>query len=159
MNTAVIYYSMDGNTRLVAEKIAEKTGADLVEAEPIKSYPDKGGKKFICGGFSAVTGRKPKLKPYKFNAEEYDSIVIGSPVWAGCFAPPIRSFLSVNREKLNGKEIAVYFCCSGGEAESAIQRLKEYIGIDAFSAEMVLVDPAKNGLDEETVNSFCSKIL
>ncbi|MGN0528027.1 MAG: flavodoxin family protein, partial [Eubacterium sp.] len=87
MNIAVVYYSMSNNTRLVAERIAEKTGADLIELIPYKHYPTEGMKKFMVGGFCAMIGEKPRLKPYSFDADKYDTIVIGSPVWASCFAP------------------------------------------------------------------------
>lgn len=29
MKTLIVYYSLEGNTKMVAERIAEKTGADL----------------------------------------------------------------------------------------------------------------------------------
>ncbi|MDO5390117.1 MAG: hypothetical protein Q4F24_03355 [Eubacteriales bacterium] len=32
-----------------------------------KAYPDKGAKRFIWGGMSAVMGEKPALHPYEFN--------------------------------------------------------------------------------------------
>ena len=89
MKTAIVYYSMSGNTKYVADKIEEKLNADLIRIEPVKAYPDQGAKKFIWGGKSAVMGEKPKLQPYEFNAEQYDRIIIGTPVWASSFAPPI----------------------------------------------------------------------
>ena len=47
MRTAIVYYSMSGNTRYVAEKIAEKINADVIRIEPVKAYPDQGAKKFF----------------------------------------------------------------------------------------------------------------
>ena len=40
----------------------------------------------------------PKLMPYIFEAEQYDQIVIGFPVWAGNVAPPVRTFAIENKE-------------------------------------------------------------
>ena len=57
MKTAIVYYSLQGNIRYVAEKVASGTGADLIELVPVKAYPDKGMIKFIWGG-SAVTFKK-----------------------------------------------------------------------------------------------------
>ena len=48
MKTAIVYYSMSGNTKYAADKIAEKIEADIIRIEPEKAYPDKGAKKFIC---------------------------------------------------------------------------------------------------------------
>ena len=70
MGTVIVYYSMLGNCEMVAEKIAEKLDADIIRIEPDKSYPDKGAKKFLWGGKSAVMGERPALKPYKFEASK-----------------------------------------------------------------------------------------
>ena len=39
MKILIVYYSLEGNTKYVAEKIAEQTGADLLCLEPEKAYP------------------------------------------------------------------------------------------------------------------------
>ena len=80
MKTAIVFYSMNGNTKFTAKTIASQTGADLIELKPEKSYPDKGLRKFIWGGKSAVMGETPKLLPYEFDADKYDQIIFGYPV-------------------------------------------------------------------------------
>ena len=100
---------MLGNTEYAAEKAAELLGADLLRIEPEKAYPDKGFKKFFWGGKSAVMGDKPKLEPYAFDVYSYDLVILGSPVWAGTFAPPLRTFLHQHRDDLRGKRLATFF--------------------------------------------------
>ena len=155
MTTAIVYYSMSGNTKYVADKIAEKIEADIVRIEPVKAYPDKGAKKFIWGGKSAVMGEKPQLRPYEFSADKYDRIILGTPVWASNFAPPIRTFIKENPE-IGGKKIAVFTCFSGGGADKAIEKMKKYIGIEKFEAELILVDPKENVKveDDEKLNQW-----
>ena len=41
MKTAVVYYTMSGNTKLIAEKVAEAVNADLIEISPKNTYPDQ----------------------------------------------------------------------------------------------------------------------
>ena len=81
MKTAIVYYSMSGNTAITAEKLAEGTGADLIRIAPEKAYPDRGFRKFLWGGKSAVMAEKPPLRPYDFHAEDFDRVIIGFPVW------------------------------------------------------------------------------
>ena len=160
MRTAIVYYSMSGNTRFVAERIAEKVNADIIRIQPIKSYPNQGVKKFIWGGKSAVMGEKPQLEPYEFKLGQYDRIIFGTPVWASNFAPPIRTFIHDNRSVLE-KKIAVFMCFSGGGADKAMDKMKKYIGVDKFEAELVLVDPKKNVKPENDakIEEFCSVLL
>ena len=54
---------MSGHTEATAKKIAALLDADLIKAEPVKAYPDKGFKKFMWGGKSALMGDRPELLP------------------------------------------------------------------------------------------------
>ena len=159
MKTAIVYYSMLGNTDSVAEKIAEKLSADLIRVEPEKAYPDKGFKKFLWGGKSAVMGEQPKLLPYSFDGD-CDLIIFGTPVWASNFTPPIRTFVEENRDKIKGKKLAVFLCFSGGGADKAIAKLKTLLGVDGFEAELILVDPKDKPKPENDakIREFCEAL-
>lgn len=61
MKDLVVYFSLEGNTQYVAERIKEQTGADLSRLVPKKAYQDKGFAKFFWGGKSAVMAEKPAL--------------------------------------------------------------------------------------------------
>lgn len=161
MKTAIVYYSMCGNTAFVAEKIKEAlTDVDLIEITPVKSYPSKGIRKFLWGGKSAMMAEKPILNPYKFNADDYEHIVIGFPVWASRVAPPIRSFIEENRVVLISKNISAYACQAGNGAEKALKNLKEIIPVSDFSASMILIDPKDKPTEEKekTIVEFCEKL-
>lgn len=160
MKKAIVYYSMSGNTEYVANCIANKVDADLIKLVPKKEYPNKGLRKFLWGGKSAVMGDTPELEDYQFDSEKYDCIIFGTPVWASSFTPPIRTFIKENKEKLANKKIAVYICYMGGGADKAIEKLKNYLGIDGFQAELVLIDPKTTKTDEKTkqIDEFCKKI-
>ena len=160
MSTAIVYYSMHGNSEMVAEKIAAKLGADVIRIEPDKAYPDKGAKKFIWGGKSAVMGEQPALKPYEFDADKYDCVILGFPVWASRPAPPICTFLSEQKSKLIGKKIAVFACQSGNGAEKAFERVRNMIGIDAFAGTLIFIDPKTrvNVENDKKIDSFCENI-
>ena len=153
MKTVVVYYSLQGNVRYVAEKVSKGLNADLIELVPVKAYPDKGAKKFLWGGKSSVMKEEPELLPYSFNSVEYDTIIIGTPVWASNMTPPIRSFIKQNREQLKQKRIAVAVCFSGGGANKAISRLADFIGIEKFISELILIDP-KDKPDPENDNKI-----
>lgn len=158
MRTAVIYYSMSGNTASAAKKVAEGIGADLIEIKPEKAFPDKGFRKFLWGGKSAVMSETPKLIPYSFNPEQYDRIVIGFPVWASNVAPPIRTFAAENKEALREKEIAAFACQGGSGAEKAFRKLQDCLGRDTFTATMILNDPGSETEKDQEIAAFLSKL-
>jgi len=65
-NTLVVYYSLEGNTEFVAEKIAEASKGDLLKIEPAKEIPDNPVGKYVVGGFKALFKSKPQLKSFNF---------------------------------------------------------------------------------------------
>ena len=158
---AIVYYSMSGNTKYLAEQISKKVDADLIEIVPVKEYPDSGFKKFFWGGKSAVMKETPILENYKFDESKYDLVIFGTPVWASTFVPPIRTFIKDNKEALKGKKIAVFVSYSGGGADKTIERLKEFLEIKDFAAELVLIDPKNNENDDtkKVIEEFCKKII
>ena len=153
--TLIVYYSLEGNTAYAADRIAAILGADVLRIEPVKTYPSSGFRKFFWGGKSAVMAETPELQPYQFNAEAYDRIIFGFPVWAGNVTPPIRSFVKEN--DLKGKRIAAFACESGAGAEKAFGKLKTALGIDALEAELILIDPKEkpSAENEEKIRAFC----
>ena len=157
MRTLVVYYSMGGNTAWAAEKIAEQTGAETLRLEPAKAYPSKGFRKFLWGGKSAVMAEKPELQPYQFDAEQYDRIIFGFPVWAGNIAPPIRTFIHDN--DLKDIRCAAFACQGGSGAEKAFGKLRECLGKD-LEKTLVLVDPKDrpDPAKEVQIEMFCDAL-
>ena len=149
MRTAIVYYSMSGNTAYTAQKISDELQADLIEIKPEKQYPDKGIRKYLWGGKSAVMAETPRLLPYEFQPEKYEQVIFGFPVWAGNIAPPLRTFIRENSETLKEKKISAF----------AFSRLAVCLGIPAVADRLVLIDPKeKSGSDaEERIKEFCGK--
>jgi flavodoxin len=93
MKTAVVYYTRDGNTRVTAQALAQKLGADLFELEEVKKRGKSAGA-FMAAGFGASVGLCSRLKnDFAPEMKAYDMICIGSPVWAGKTVPAINAFI------------------------------------------------------------------
>ena len=160
MKLAIVYYSQSGNAGFVANEIAKRLDADLVRIEPEKAYPDKGFKKFFWGGKSAVMGETPALVPYEFDAAKYDVILIGYPVWASTFAPPIRSFVEQNKMALNTKKVIAFASSSGGNADKSFQKLASLLKCSPLFPTLSIVDPLTKPSDDKTaqIEAFCAQI-
>ena len=158
MKTIIVYYSMEENTDYASKKIAENLGADLLRIYPEKAYPDKGFRKFLWGGKSAVMAETPKLKKYDFDSDKYERVIIAFPVWASNMAPPIRTF--IKESDLSGKRICAVACQSGSGAEKAFEKLKSALGISELEGELILIDPKANPSEENEskIESFCKKL-
>ncbi len=160
MRVAVIYYSMFNNGEYVAKKIQEKiNNCDLIRIYPVKEYPSKGLRMFFHGGKGAMQGEMPELKEYDFDANKYDYIIIGSPVWASRITPPIRTFINDNRDKLLNKKIGAYVT-SGGGCPKALDRLEDFLGkkIDN-KLDIVLPLQRKNEDTDKKIDEFIERVI
>lgn len=120
MKKLVVFYSLEGNTKFISEKMAQALGADMLELKPEKEINPGGFMKFFWGGKQVAMKETPKLKEYKINLADYDLIAIGTPIWAYNFTPPIRTFLKEN--KIFGKKI-ILFCAYDGNMGKAFANL------------------------------------
>ncbi|MBP7186934.1 MAG: flavodoxin [Ruminococcus sp.] len=159
MSTAIVYYSLNGNSEFTAKKIAEKIGADLIKLVPVKAYPKTYWKQLFWGGKSVVMKEKPNLEPYTFDADKYDTIIMGTPVWASTYAPPISTFLAEHGSELKGKRIAAFTCFTASGDEKTYKKLKETLGIDSLYATLGLADPKDKPVpdNEGKIDEFCEK--
>jgi flavodoxin len=115
----IAYYSLQGNTRRVAECIQSLCDGNLHEMKLLKPYSLAGS--YTLGIIHTRTGHSPILKEH-IDLREYKTIIIGSPVWAYTFAPPIRSFIADN--SFVGKKVA-FFCTHGGNLGHYFDKAKE----------------------------------
>lgn len=93
MGSIIIFYSLEGNTRNIAKKLAESLSAEILELRPQKEIDRRKSTKYLFGGKQVLMRTKPLLEPYTFNESRYDLIIFGTPVWALTYAPPLRTFL------------------------------------------------------------------
>lgn len=144
MKTIIVYYSYTGTTKKYVEKMQEILNCDLLEIKPKKDIKVKGFAAYVIGGLKVAKKDAPELQDYHFSAEEYDHIILATPVWAFTFAPAMRSFLE--KEKLHGKKIS-YFMTHMGGPKKAMEKFKE-----ALSGNIVLDGLDVNSKDSEEEN-------
>lgn len=123
MKRAIIYYSLTNNTEKMAEDIAKKIDADLFQIELVKPMPDSFNKQILLGGMQSSMGMKPKIKDISINIDQYDEIILGTPIWAGKAAAPINTLLK--KYNVADKVKAVFTFSGGGDNDKCIIALEK----------------------------------
>ncbi len=132
----VAYYSFEGFTKQIAETMATHINADILEIHPKKEIKSKGFGKYVWGGSQVMMGKKPKLCPFDKQIDDYDIILIGSPIWAGTYTPPIKSLLEEGF--IHNKKVAYFYTFDGGaekaeeKAKSVLEKQNSYLGAMGF---------------------------
>jgi len=160
MKKSVVFYSLEGNTKFIAQNLAKEIGADILELKPEKEIPKIEPLKHFWGGKQVVMKETPKLKKYDINLADYDTLIIGTPVWSFNFSPPIRTFLKEN--KIKNKKI-ILFCTSEGSKGKTFENLKKELKGNEIIAQIefqsVLENPEENIKKlEDFINSVKEKI-
>ena len=160
MKDLVVYFSLEGNSEYVAEKIKEATGADLLRLIPKKAYHDKGLGKYFWGGRSALMADKPDLEDYSVDLSAYDRIIFGFPVWASTFTPPLRTFIEDHAEELKSKRFAAFACQAGTGADKALGKLVTLLDIDGFEETAIFIDPKGRPSEakDKQIAEFCERL-
>lgn len=108
-----------GNTEVVAEMIAELTGADLFQVETIKPFAED---YYTCideEKKELKEGIQPQLQSYMESLDGYDSIFVGYPNWWGTM--PMAMFSFLEHYDLSGKRIFP-FCTNEGSGMGNSER-------------------------------------
>lgn len=101
----VIYYSLSGHTREIADRISLLTDADVYEIktkEPLKQsiwFSFNIRKQIKSGEYSKIDENLP-------DASTYDTIFVGTPIWWYTAATPILEFLKIYDFK--GKKVVPF---------------------------------------------------
>ena len=122
MKKVFVYYSYSGNGDLVAKYYKEK-GYDIEKIVPQKPLPKNKFLAILIGGYKASVGYKEKLQKMSVDLNEYDEIVIGSPIWNSRLSSPVNTLLE--EEKLNANNITFILYSGGGKPNKATDLLKE----------------------------------
>ena len=128
MTTLVIYASLTGNTKAVAEYIAQKTGGMAVD---IKKAPKD-------------------LSPY-------DTIIFGSRVHAGGTSKPMQRYIGENYSVLQEKRVAFYVCCMFTDEKAEKQLMDASVALGISNGDY-FVAGKKLAVDGTRIDEYIAKV-
>lgn len=123
MKKLVVFYSYTGHTKMIAESIQRKLNCDILEIKPVKPYSTDYQTVVDEEQNNSSVGKTPDIQKIDKNLNDYDEIIIGTPVWWYTIAPVIRTFLTQN--DLSNKTIKPFATNAGwlGHTFQEIQKL------------------------------------
>lgn len=127
MKVLISYFSASGITKAAAERIGEKTSADLFEIEPTEKYTKEDLNWMDKNSRSSIEmndkNSRPSIKRKVDNIEQYDKVAIGFPIWWYIAPTIINTFIEENN--LEGKEILIFATSGGSSPSQSYENLKE----------------------------------
>ena len=140
MKTLIVYFSAEsGTTARVAKDAAAALGADLYEITPDKPYTAadlrytnplaRCNREFFAKKDVPVVGRID-------NFADYDTVLIGFPIWYGCAPLVVSSFCKGC--DWSGKKVAAFATSGGSGIGKTAEKLRPFIsGGSLIDAKLV----------------------
>ena len=128
----VVYYSASGNTKRVAEDIAEAAGGDLFEITPTEPYTSDdlnwtNSDSRVSREHDDESLRDVPLTTTEVeNWDDYDTVFIGYPIWWGIAAWPVDNFVKDN--DFTGKTVIPFATSSSSGMGQSGTLLSEMAG-------------------------------
>ena len=153
MATLIIYYSQGGTTELVAKTLAKNLRASMVRIHDLKNRD--GFKNKIFASINAFRESKTDIVPARVDISQFDTIIFGTPTWAGNPTPAILTI--IDRCNLTGKDVMLFATMDSNRGDTNIERLEEKVKmrggrvIESFTIATKNKSPEKLVTDTEAI--------
>lgn len=151
-----------GNTAIVAEMIADETGADLFEVIPVDDHYPMTYKELTDVAMEEKTeGARPSYKGGMPDLSAYDTVFIGAPVWWGDWPMIMYTFFEENAETLAGKKLIPFSTHEGSGLSGFDKKLSSAVpGADVLKGLAVRGNDCQNSQDsvKNSVISWLSEL-
>lgn len=157
-NTLVVYFSATGNTEEAANYIADITGGELFELEPVNPYTNEDLNWTVDGSRVNQEHEDESQRDIELvtdtmdNWDSYDTIFIGYPIWWGIAAWPVNSFVEAN--DFTGKTVIPFCTSSSSDLGESGELLSEMAGTGDWQEGMRF----SSSVSEEDVQAWLDEL-
>ena len=156
--TLVVYYSAQGHTEEVAQKIADNLEADIFEIVPRDEYTSDDldwtdSDSRVSREYEDESLRNIELVSTTVdNWESYDTVLIGYPIWWGIAAWPVDTFVKAN--DFSGKTV-IPFCTS---SSSGLGESGELLAEEANSGNWLEGQRFRSNPSDSDINTWTDSL-
>lgn len=143
-STHVVDGVVYGNTQYVAMLMAERLGAELFRIETAEQLPlDHDTLIDLAVGWQDA-GTRPELKELIPNLDEYDTIIVGYPIWEYDMPMPLYTFFE--QHDFAGKNVFVFTTHDVSGLSGTLERVAEMLPDATVSQDAF--DISRNDMDD-----------
>lgn len=111
----VVYYSYTGNCSDIVSSISNNIKADVLRIKEVNESADYNANNYKLGSdlISAINSAPgqassyPEIKSVDKKAEDYDTIIVVTPLWHARMAAIMQTYLFLNGAKMKGKNVGL----------------------------------------------------
>ena len=159
MKKLVVYYSYTNNTKVIANMIKKKIDCDMIELTP--KVPFSSDYQTVVDEYqnNSVDKNEVLINDINVNLDNYDEIIIGTPVWWYTICPVVVTFLK--QYDLSGKTI-IPFATNAGWLGRTFKDFEKLCNNSTVKNEMNIVFDSNNLNELKTstneINNWIEKL-
>ena len=154
MKKAIVYYSYSGHTKRIVDMIKEKIDADVFEIKPKEPYSTDYDEVVDLGQEEVNRNYLREIEDININLNNYDTVILATPVWWYTFAPVVHTFL----EKYDLKDKKVMpIITNGGWLGHTVEDIKKYAP-NVINELILKFDGDKLVTDSSAIDKFIEEI-
>ena len=147
-NSIVIYYSQSGVTRMIAKKIQKIIDSEIFEITSDRRYNSDMWKAYEEAKVEIETDNMPTICGELPDLRKYKKVYVGSPVWGGAPANPMKTFLrKIDFHGANVIPFWTFYDYEGNYEQDIIKECRNANPQSGFGITNQLIHSGK--LDEE----------
>ena len=135
----IVYFSAEGTTAKVANALAGAAGADCFEIRPEKPYSAadlRWTNPLARCNREKIGGKDVPVSGKVADFEQYDTVVIGFPIWYGAAPNVVNTFCK--GYDWSGKKVYAFATSGGSGIGKTADKLKPYVqGASSVDAKLV----------------------
>ena len=154
MRALVVFYSLTGTTRRVAQALAAALGAEMEEIRCPKDRPGFFG--FWRAGHASWRSKIPEIARPERDPSHYDLVLVGGPVWAWNACTPVRAYLM--REVARLPVVAFFVTVGGVGFERALATMEALAGRKPAATLVLRTEDFKRSGDQAAIADFTATL-
>lgn len=158
----IIFWSRSGSTKLLASKIARKTGADILEITLKTPYPANYRQTLSRANRERIQNDPPELAMDLPDLSQYDTVYLGYHTWAMTLSQPLKAFLLQYGGQFSNKKMALFLTEGGYGTGNSTELVRELIsqegGKNNTYSPALVVDGNRVDESDSEVKSWLKEI-
>ncbi len=164
--TLVVYYSYTNNVERIVNELKTQIDCDVVEIQPAEKGLDYAANNYAIGSAQIAAIRNnpydsssyPAIDPVEVNLDDYDTVIIGAPLWWSQMAAPLQTYLFHNGAKMTGKNIGLIVSSASSGISGVVADAKRLIPEGKFLEPNLWIRSSQTSNSHSLIEQWLSDI-
>jgi flavodoxin len=150
----IVYYSRTGATQQAALALREELGCQIEHL--VDQTHRTGVVGYVRSSLDALLHRPAHLAPLGASPEDFELVIVGSPVWNASVSAPVRTWLTANRNRI--QRIALFVTHGGWNGARAVRQMEEICGKRPVATLVLRADEIESGRFAPKIRSYAAAL-